>query len=90
MIWPFRRISPVMVARGGVRPRTAREVIDLPEPLSPTRPRISPGATDRLTVFRIGVEPIDRLRSRISRTVMLNAPAARAGRTGRAGRRRSG
>ncbi|MNL73533.1 hypothetical protein D3C87_1990060 [compost metagenome] len=89
MICPFRRISPVIVARGGVRPSTASAVMDLPEPLSPTRPRISPGATDRLTLFRIGVWPIDRLRSRISRTLMLNAPAAHAGRTGRAGRRRS-
>ena len=38
------KISPVMRACGGRRRMMAREVIDLPEPDSPTRPRTSPAA----------------------------------------------
>ena len=44
--WPWMRSEPsAMVSR----PRTDLAMVDLPEPDSPTRPRISPGATWKLT-----------------------------------------
>lgn len=43
-----KRISPVMRACGGSSPMMAREVIDLPEPDSPTSPRTSPAVMEKL------------------------------------------
>src|SRR6056297_1775791 len=40
---------PVTLRVGGNRPISASEVIDLPDPLSPTRPRISPGSMAKET-----------------------------------------
>ena len=41
--WPSKAMEPVIWAVGGRRRRMARDVADLPEPDSPTRPRVSPG-----------------------------------------------
>src|SRR5271155_5411704 len=47
---PFwKTISPVTMAAGGSRPMMASEVIDFPEPDSPTKPRTSPGAMEKET-----------------------------------------
>jgi hypothetical protein len=43
-----KRISPDTRAWGGSRRMMANEEIDLPEPDSPTRPRTSPGAMEKL------------------------------------------
>ena len=39
---------------GGCRPRTALPIVDLPEPDSPTTPRVSPGAMSKLTPSTAG------------------------------------
>ncbi len=44
--WPKTRTSP---ASGLTRPSTTRATVDLPEPDSPTRPRVSPGAICSVT-----------------------------------------
>src|SRR6266404_3600247 len=54
---PFWKvISPVTMAAGGSKPMMASEVMDFPEPDSPTRPRTSPGAmeNDRLLTTATG------------------------------------
>ena len=53
-------------AAGGSRRRRAREVADLPEPDSPTRPRVSPGAMWKEMPWTTGVDPKERVRSRTS------------------------
>ena len=47
---PPNRICPSTSAPGGSDPLTARAVIVLPEPDSPTSPTDSPGSTDRDTL----------------------------------------
>src|SRR5579871_1758251 len=45
---PSKTISPEATLPGdGINPRTARAVIDLPQPVSPTSPTVSPGHTLR-------------------------------------------
>jgi hypothetical protein len=39
---------------GGCRPSTALPMVDLPEPDSPTRPSVSPGAMSKLTPSTAG------------------------------------
>ncbi len=39
------------------RPRAARQIVDLPEPLSPAMPTISPGAIWKETFFSTGTLP---------------------------------
>ena len=40
-----------MVPDSGLsRPRTMRKVVDLPAPLAPSKPTISPGSTDKSTL----------------------------------------
>ena len=48
----MKRISPVMRAVSGRSPMTAIEVIDLPQPDSPTRPMVSPGRTENRSPAR--------------------------------------
>jgi hypothetical protein len=43
---PLNRISPEL---GSISRRMQRPVVDLPQPDSPTRPRVSPGAMSKLT-----------------------------------------
>ena len=42
MSWPMKSMAPEMVAVRGSRPMTARELTDLPDPLSPTIASASP------------------------------------------------
>ena len=42
--WPSNRMEPETVAAGGSRRSSASDVADLPEPDSPTRPTVWPGA----------------------------------------------
>src|SRR5260221_7021359 len=46
MSWPLSLIVPAV---GLTRRRTLRATVDLPQPLSPTRPSVSPAPIDRLT-----------------------------------------
>ncbi len=46
MSWPCSLTVP---ADGGWRPSTALPIVDLPDPDSPTTPRVSPGAIEKLT-----------------------------------------
>mgnify|MGYP004138680845 CR=1 FL=1 len=50
---PFSGSCPATVAPCGRSPMAASAVIDLPDPLSPTRPSVSPAAMSTLTPFRI-------------------------------------
>jgi hypothetical protein len=43
---PLRRIAPL---DGSTSRSTVRATVDLPQPDSPTRPSVSPGATEKLT-----------------------------------------
>ena len=53
---PCRRIDPLMCAvRGSSRPMVASAVTDFPLPLSPTRPKTSPGSMVRSMPFTIGI-----------------------------------
>src|ERR1035438_3110057 len=46
---PFWKVMvPETAAEGGSSPMIAREVSDFPEPDSPTRPRTSPGAMEKV------------------------------------------
>ncbi|KJL34027.1 hypothetical protein RL72_00078 [Microbacterium azadirachtae] len=64
---PSTETLPPMCARSGVRPSTVRAVRDLPDPDSPTRPTVSPGATDSVIPCRRRVpSERSRVRSRIS------------------------
>ena len=49
---PSSRTVPPVVAPRGCRPITERAVSDLPEPDSPTRPTVSPAATESETPSR--------------------------------------
>ena len=51
MSWPCSLTVPAV---GGCRPRTALPIVDLPEPDSPTRPTVSPGAMSKLTPSMAG------------------------------------
>ena len=53
---PRTRTLPLV---GGMRPTLALETVDLPQPLSPTRPRVSPDAIDSDTpsTARMGAPP---------------------------------
>ena len=42
--WPFRAMPPCV---GGIRPMMASARVDLPQPDSPTTPKVSPLATER-------------------------------------------
>ena len=53
----MKRISPVMRAVSGRSPMTAIEVIDLPQPDSPTRPMVSPGRTEKETLSTMLTSP---------------------------------
>ena len=46
---PCERTLPDTVAPPGRRPEQASPIVDLPQPDSPTRPRLSPGASTRST-----------------------------------------
>src|SRR5260221_5349763 len=46
MSWPLSLIVPAV---GLIRRSTLRATVDLPQPLSPTRPSVSPAPIDRLT-----------------------------------------
>ena len=46
-----------------MRRSTARPVVDLPQPLSPTRPRVSPFSTAKLTPSTAYTVPVWRLRT---------------------------
>ena len=47
---PLRRISPPTTrAAGGSRPTIDRQVVVLPQPDSPTRPKVSPSRRAKLT-----------------------------------------
>ncbi len=46
-----------------MRRSTARPVVDLPQPLSPTRPRVSPFSTEKLTPSTAYTVPVWRLRT---------------------------
>src|SRR5262245_17393858 len=52
----------------GSRPHRARMSVVLPEPLGPSRPKTSPGATDRLTRSTAGNLPKRTVATRTSRT----------------------
>src|SRR4051812_1676767 len=52
-----RRMLPPTCDAGGRRPRTERQVMGLPDPLSPTRPNASPGEIANETPRTTGVRP---------------------------------
>ena len=65
--WPSSRTEPVTAAPAvSASPSTARIVIDLPEPLSPARPTISPRSTVSSGTDATGCPPKLTRRSRIS------------------------
>jgi len=55
---PLNSTSPAITSPGGsIRPKMEKPVTDLPEPDSPTRPRISPGPMDRSIPLTAGQAP---------------------------------
>ncbi len=93
---PFRlanRISPLSIHPGGwIRPMMARDVTDLPQPLSPTTARVSPGAMARSIPSTACATPAsvmkDTRRSRMARRsvmVMRSDPPGGARCAGRGG-----
>ena len=46
MSWPSSWIAPPV---GSIRRSTVRATVDLPQPLSPTSPRVSPSPIEKLT-----------------------------------------
>ena len=46
MSWPLNTMRPALT---GVSRSSSRARVDLPQPLSPTRPSVAPGASDRST-----------------------------------------
>src|SRR5438105_7830047 len=62
---PLNMIRPVMPAVGGSSRRSASEVADLPEPDSPTKPSVAPGAISNEILCTASRSPkrIDRSRS---------------------------
>ena len=69
--WPSSRTEPAVDAPRGCSPITERAVRDLPEPDSPTRPTVSPSATESDTPSRSRV-PSGRssVKSEMSSSVM--------------------
>ena len=70
--WPRRTTSPLVAAPSGRRPMIARPSVDLPDPDSPTRPRVSPARISREmpSTARTGRSsvPYQTWRSRTDRT----------------------
>lgn len=83
--WPLNMIDPRMSAVLGSNPMTAKELMDFPQPDSPTSPIVSPGRTQKDTLSTMSTSPwacgkaMDR--SLTSRTGFLSARSA--GRTSR-------
>ena len=67
--WPSSLIEPRVIRPGRwSMPMIAKPVCDLPQPDSPTTPRVWPGSRSRETPRRISTGPKETCRSRTSRT----------------------
>jgi len=66
---PFKWMAPETLARSGSKPITAKAVSDLPQPLSPIKPRVSPCCISKLTPRNASTWPCEVCRAtRKSRT----------------------
>jgi hypothetical protein len=76
---PWKRTAPLL---GSIRRVMSRAVVDLPQPLSPTRPSVSPGRIEKLmlsTALRVRVLPATReTMSLLSRKCLLRSSTSRS------------
>src|SRR5258708_12896268 len=90
---------PLMTALSGSRPISARAVTDLPQPDSPTRPKVSPRFSAKLTPRTACAGPrlvlsrtprsLTSIKGALADPLMFNAPAPAGDRADRATRRRA-
>ncbi len=82
---PSSRMLPVTYGPGGLRPISAKAVIDLPEPDAPMTPRRRPGGTVNVTRSRIVRPAIRTVRGRAPPARRSRRPGRRARLVGRLG-----
>src|SRR4051812_44667112 len=76
---PRNSTSPSRLAPSGKSPIRPRPRVDLPQPDSPTRPRVSPGARSKLTPSTARIAPrVVPYQTRTSRAEITGSPAGGA------------